>query len=281
MFRDERDPLGFRPMTATLPGAGATAASAGATQQQGRSVLGHPAAPRVRQFLEDATTHKEDFSLRPLDRNAPIRAGTVKQTNQVASYKGFVPSSKANEAALRHSFEPAAARTEAKEGVRLLSLDQYSRLRPGGYTGYRPKAPANAEVFDPPSANMSTTTGRAEFYGTVFKGQPAKSVGPNAGLAKQSMLSFFTPGKARRRERRGACPPALLQLISEGAGAHCRDVTAPPFPAQTAVSDNGITNAQRFYVGVRPNEGLPALYRAPSTTYYGKRFDPQGVSTFN
>lgn len=49
---------------------------------------------------------------------------------------------------------------------------------------------------------------------------------------------------------------------------------------QTAVSDNGITNAQRFYVGCRPNEGLPALYRAPGTTYYGKRFQPQGVTTF-
>lgn len=196
-YRDEMDPLGYRPLTAA-PAYAAAAATTTGTTGGGQSAIAHQQnQPKVKQYLEDKTTYAEDFSLRPLDKNAPIRAGTVKQTNQVPSYCGFIPSSKTNPLALRHSYEPSAARVEQAEGVRLLTLDQYSRLRPATYMGYRPQAPPNAHVFDPPNANLNTTTGRSEFYGTIFKGKPAKSVGPNADMPKQSMLSFFTPGKAR------------------------------------------------------------------------------------
>lgn len=256
-FRDERDPLGFRPLTAAPPAPSAhhtqppplvCGDASGGAVATGRAAAERPQPqqqqqPRLRQFLEGGSTYVEDFTLRPLDRNSLACAGTVRQTKQVAGYTGFIPASKANARALRQAFEPSAERGEQAEGVRLVTLDQYSRLRPGGYTGYKPQAPVNALVFDPHQANMATVTGRAEYFGTVFKGQPAKSVGPNAGLPKQSMLSFFTAG-------------------------------------QSAVSDNGITEAQRYYCGVRPNEGMPAMFRPPGTTAYGKQFATQGITTF-
>lgn len=187
--------MGSGTLSGGVSAATAAAAAARRSQPLSQTAADGPTAPRMKQYLDDKSTYREDFSLRPLDRNAPIRAGTIKQTNQVLSYRGFIPASKTNDLAVRQAFEPSAGRTEQKEGIRLLTLDQYSRLRPVSYAGYRPQSSVNAHVFDPPHANMNTSTGRAEYFGTVFKSQPAKSAGPNAGLPKQTMLSFFTPGK--------------------------------------------------------------------------------------
>ena len=52
----------------------------------------------------------------------------------------------------------------------------------------------------------------------------------------------------------------------------------PHTPPEQAVSENGKTNAQNYYMNNRPLEGVPTLHKPSATTVYGAEWKPASVT---
>lgn len=122
-------------------------------------------------------------------------------------------------------------------GTLLYTLQQYSRSRLPGNTTFKPVAPGNTTAVQPPSGPTAATT---------------------YGFANSVRASFGMPAAA-------------------GGGAHCLDSGAGTLGffsagAAAAVSDNGRSDAQRYFELLRPLEGLAKHAQASKTTAPGGKF---------
>lgn len=112
--------------------------------------------------------------------------------------------------------------------------DQYSRSRLPGYTGFKPQENKNISVCQPSHGPpRNTSQGDANHSATSI---PQCSNHSRHSLNSQKgLMGFFTGGG-------------------------------------TFVSDNGQSEAQKYYQNLKPLEGLPKIEIANKTTAYGARF---------
>ncbi len=115
----------------------------------------------------------------PMERSAPgekfqsrlsstrdLCEGTTRNTNNPPGYTGHLPASKYHQLA-RAQADAADERMDAKIDMSLYALDQFSRSRLPGYTGFKPKAPNNITLVQPAQGPPTVTTyGAANFQST-------------------------------------------------------------------------------------------------------------------
>jgi len=189
------------------------------------------------QFLEDPSerlaTGKLDYTLRA--STAELNRGTTRANRHIPGYAGHVAVHPRNQV----TDEPRAyAKEDMCKGP---SLDQYLRGAMPGYGGFKPQAPPNIRVDDPAqprdvSRTLARTTQGAAALACTKLGPP-KTSGRGAFISSQKgTMSFFT-----------------------GGGLF--------------VSENGKSNAQRFFMDVRPFEGTPSLHVPSKTTSSGYHFN--------
>ncbi|GMH34150.1 hypothetical protein BSKO_01984 [Bryopsis sp. KO-2023] len=162
-----------------------------------------------------------------------LSTGTTRNTHHIPGYAGFLPEAPFNEVALDQG-EGLETRTEAKVDMLLYNNDQYSRSRVPGYTGFKPQENRNITVVQPSSGPpKQTTQGIANM--TATSSLPGVRDTSNFLSSRKGMMGFFT-----------------------GGGQF--------------VSDNGESEAQKFYQSLKPLEGLPKIELASKATLYGARF---------
>ncbi|GBF97074.1 hypothetical protein Rsub_09547 [Raphidocelis subcapitata] len=212
-------------------------------------------APRPR--FEGASSYARDFVGDPMAHLPPgggardavtlgattgeLGAGTTRACFHVPGYTGFVPASLAN-ATARAQGAGAAPRADARPSLLLLALDQFDRGRLPGYTGYKPRGGPGATAEQPAGGPTSETTQGFLNSQLLRRGpqphSPAHCINSRAGL-----MSFFSSGTNGAR-------------------------------GEPSISDNGLSDAQRFFVRLRPLEGrMKGGAAASRTTASGARFD--------
>lgn len=124
-------------------------------------------------------------------------------------------------------------------GTLLYTLQQYSRSRLPGNTTFKPVAPGNTTATQPAAGPTTATTyGFTNSVRAAF-GMPAAAGDSRCLDSGAGTLGFFSAGAAE------------------------------------TVSDNGHSDAQRYFELVRPLEGLAKHAQASKTTVAGGKF-PSG-----
>lgn len=136
-------------------------------------------------------------------------------------------------------FPHGAGAIAVQAGTMLYTLQQYSRSRLPGNTTFKPVAPRNTTAVQPAAGPTTATT---------------------YGFTNSVRAAFGMPAAA-------------------GGGRHCLDSGAGTLGffsagAADAVSDNGRSDAQRYFELVRPLEGLAKHAHAVKTNAAGGRFPP-------
>jgi hypothetical protein len=182
----------------------------------------------------------------PMDRSAPgerfqsrlsttrdLAEGTVRNTNNPPGYTGHTPASKHHELARAHA-DAADERMDAKVGMSLYALDQFSRSRVPKYTGYKPQAPANIAIIQPAQGPTKATTYGAGNHQATRSGVPPVDK-THYNNSHEGCMQFFT-----------------------SAGEY--------------ISDNGLTNAQQYFKILRVGDGRFHVGIPSKSTPYGAPF---------
>lgn len=187
----------------------------------------------------------------PMARQAPGKAtmtrlsatrdlaeGTTRNTCNVPRYTGHMPASQYASEAGRVQGEAAAPRPDHKADALLFTLDQYSRSRVPGYTGFKPQDARNVSVTQPAQGPTSATT---------------------SGDATQRAARFGLPHHDHEHyinSRLGL----MTFFNNSNAGT-------------SFVSENGLHNAQGYYKECKALGMLNIRTgRPPKTTAYGATF---------
>ena len=192
---------------------------------------------------------------------AELGVGTARANRHPPGYTGFVPAAATAAAATARAHGAGLApRADAGPGVLLAALDQYSRARLPGCTTHKPRGGAAAALTDDPArATAATASG---FAGTQLAARgPQPYDGKFASDSRAGLMSFFSAGCNGSGARGGA--------RGGGGGAGASGGGGEP-----STSDNGLSDAQRFFGLLRPLEGRPKGGAVASrTTAAGARFD--------
>lgn len=204
---------------------------------------------------ESDTTYSNNFGQDgsdPMSRTAPLASlmtktsttreladGTIRNTCHLPGYSGFAPAAKTNALAVSHAFA-ADPRPDHKAAALLQSLDQYSRQRDPGYTGYKPQGTQ---------------------YATVQWAVPTKDT--------QYGISNFETLKARASAHQVIAGMGKSRAVDGKKGIRGFFTAGNEF-----VSDNGMAEAEKFYVTLNPLEGRPRMQPVSKTTARGQHFNP-------
>ena len=232
--------------------AGADAANAGVSSRGASRarVLPHLARPRFSGHSVYKDAHGE-YGDNPLSRAAEtarlqVKNASTKEFNlgttrggsnfHVPGYSGFIPASDEACACAAEALSASNVeqpRASIKDEMLLSDLDQYSRGSAPGYSGFRARAERNIVLANEKAPTKTTSQGETNFQAWRH-GMPAVNKSKfNDG--NRGCMSFFTGGSL-------------------------------------SVSENGKSQAQRYYHSVRPNEGLPRVNYPSRTTAVGSPF---------
>lgn len=162
-----------------------------------------------------------------------LNIGSHQATGHIPGYSGFLPRFEYNPKAIEKAHIGDTTRGDQKAKMLLVSMDQYSRHLMPKYGGFRAQDVTNMHGEELPP---TTRTHQGSVNQDVWKSDPPPQNKASFLTSKDGTLSFFTGG----------------------AGA---------------VSENGKSLAQCYYLAVRPKEGLPRIFYPSKTTHWGSQWE--------
>lgn len=200
--------------------AGGSLAGTERLRQAGRPEAVAPAfAPR---FADAHSTYARDFapatgggSLEASTRE--LAAGTTRVACQPPGFTGFVPQAATNARAVAHGCG-AAPRSDAKQAMLPSALQQFGRQLVAGCTIHKPRGGAAATAVLPAHGPTAATASGFASTQVVQQSASQRADHTHAIDSRRGTMSFFTGGSC-------------------------------------SISDNGLADAQRYWVGRRPMGG--------------------------